>query len=416
MQVTARLEHDFSSKWSAQIAARYTRNTYDQQAVALRTLAADNRTLSRSWNRFTEAQNEYAVFGSIDGEFTTGTIEHELRAAGEFARFTYASLFLGGSIGPINIANPVYGLTPFVFSPPFDDTVDQISATGLSLQDRITLLPGFKLLLGGRVDWIDTERRSKLTGQVGRRSPFAFSPRAGATFDVTPNVTLYGSWGRNIESQNNGGSNATLTPFEPVRGEQYEAGIKLSQNERVSATFGVYRINATGVLTADPNSRFSIPTGRRRSQGAELEVNWQPVAGLSLLGCVSYTDAEIVSDTRLPVGTPIGNVPEWRARLFAAYEVAHGKLAGLGLNGSVTHVGSQLGNLAAVATQFTVPQSTIVDAGISYRTGPLRIAVQARNLFDQRHFIRGAFDGRNIIPGDPRSIFVSLTYAWQKQR
>jgi iron complex outermembrane recepter protein len=416
LQVTASVERDLSSDWSMRVAGRYTRNTYDQQAISLRTLAADNRTLSRSYNRFVEAQDEYAAFASLDGKVTTGSIEHELRFAIDHARFTYDSLFLGGAIGPINIANPVHGLRPVVFSPPFDDTVDRITATGVSVQDRITLFPGLKLLLGGRYDWIDTQRRSKLTGQVGRRTPSAFSPRAGATFDVTPNVTLYGSWGRNIESQNNGGSNATLTPFDPIRGEQYEAGVKLSQNERVAATFGVYRIEATGVLTADPSSTFSIPTGRRRSQGVEAEINWQPIAGLSLLGYASYIDAQITADTRLPTGTQIQNVPKWQARLFASYEAPEGALAGFGLNGAVTYLGSQPGNLAAVATRFTVPSSTIVDAGISYRTGPLRVAVQARNLLDQRHFIRGAFDGRNIIPGDPRTIFVSLSYAWQERR
>jgi iron complex outermembrane recepter protein len=417
LQATTILDHRVAADWTVQLAARFTRNTYDQEAVALRTLGADNRTLARSWNRFDEAQDEAAFFASTNVGFATGGVGHDLRVGLEHARFSYDSKFFSGRIASIDIANPVYGARPTgVFL--LDDTTDRIEGTGLSVQDQVTLTPALKLLLGGRLDWIDTSRRSNLTSDRGRRDVSAFSPRVGATYDATPNVTLFASWGRNIEAQNNGGSNAALTPFEPIRGNQAEAGVKLSQGGRVAATLGVYRINATGVLTADPTpgSFFSVPTGRRRSQGAEAEVNWQPVEGLSLLGYVSYTDAEIRRDTNLAAGTPIQNVPEWAARLFALYEVPSGPLAGFSVNAGVTHQGDQPGNLAAAASRFVIPDSTIVDAGVAYRAGRVRVALQARNLFDRRHFIRGAFDGRNVVPGDPRSVILSIGYAWTAGR
>lgn len=411
LQVTGSLEHDIRDNWSVRVAGRYTSNTFDQQAVALRTLGADNRTLSRSWNRFDEKQDEQAVFLSSNISFDTGNIDHEVRVGFEHAQFTYDSVFFSGRIASINIASPVYGAQPtgiFVL----DDTTDKIRGMAISFQDQITLTPQFKILIGGRYDWIDTRRISNISPSAGRRTTGAFTPRVGATFDATESVTLYASWGRNIESQNNGGSNATLTPFRPVRGEQYEGGVKISINDRVAGSLGAYRINADGVLTADPASFFSIQTGKRRSQGIEAELNLQPVAGLTLSGYATYTDAEILFDTRLPTGTPIQNVPKYAARLFALYEVQEGDFAGLSLNTAVTYAGQQFGNLAAVATRYTVPDSTVVDAGIGYTTGPVRFGLQARNLLNQSHFIRGAFDGRNIVPGDPRSIIFSIGYRW----
>jgi len=59
-----------------------------------------------------------------------------------------------------------------------------------------------------------------------------------------------------------------------------------------------------------------------------------------------------------------------------------------------------------------LPGCAIVDAGIGYRLGAMSFALQARNVFDRRHFIRGAFDGRNIVPGDPRTVFLRVAYAF----
>ncbi|MDF5724333.1 MAG: TonB-dependent receptor [Rhizonema sp. PD37] len=165
---------------------------------------------------------------------------------------------LTGSPQPTNI--PLY-----VYKNSYDEF-------GIYLQDQVTLLPNLKLLLGGRVDFLQNSSFSQVFDSA--RNPTSnprensyynnpFTPRLGIVYQPVEPISLYFSFSKsfipNLSRTFNG--SALL----PERSTQYEVGLKaeLIKNS-LSATLAAYDITKQNVATTDPqNPDFSIAVGDR---------------------------------------------------------------------------------------------------------------------------------------------------------
>ena len=123
----------------------------------------------------------------------------------------------------------------------------------------------------------------------------------------------------------------TGTLASPERGEQWEGGVKTSLlSGRMVNSISVYRLTRSNVLTPDPNHpNFYLLTGKQRSKGVELETTFQLHRTWNLILAYAFTEAYVVEDSLIPVGTPTKNVPRNSANVWSTYELQHGWLEAL---------------------------------------------------------------------------------------
>lgn len=402
------LEHQFND--NLQLRSAFAANNFDipGQRFAVPIGLIDDRFVEFFYLDRTDSSDVY--FGQIDllSNFNTGSVEHQLLFGFDFENNsqTFAGFTTPDPLPLLDVLNPDYDVarpTDLVPDFAFDQ---QLEHYGVFLQDQIKFSDNWKLLVGGRYDWVsnDLENRSDTVDQPVTNDG-AFSPRIGLVYQPSDTVSLYGSYSRSFLQTNafSGGQ-----AFEPTRGTQYEVGIKTDfLDNRLSATLAAYHITKTNVVTTDPdNPFFSIQTGEQRSQGIELDVSGEILPGWNVIASYAYTDAEVTEDNDIPIGNQLNNAPFNQASLWTTYEIQEGDLAGLGFGLGLFYVGERQGDLA---NSFELDDYLRTDAALYYRRDRLKAAINVRNLFDIDYV--GFSDSPTYIRrGEPFTIIGSLSW------
>ena len=146
-----KLEHRFNDSWKVRNAFHYTRYESEFSGAGGGRLDEATGTLLRNFISLAQPSDTFGVQTNIVGEFSTGSIDHTLLAGFDFYRREETGLGLGNfrAFAPINIFNPVYGLTPrpdFSQEPVFIDSDTNINSYGFYVQDQIALSDNLKVL------------------------------------------------------------------------------------------------------------------------------------------------------------------------------------------------------------------------------------------------------------------------------
>ncbi|MBJ3950949.1 TonB-dependent receptor, partial [Salmonella enterica subsp. enterica serovar Kentucky] len=129
------------------------------------------------------------------------------------------------SFGTINPFNPIYGnYTPIDESSAADRTITKEQAS-LYAQYQIKLDQQWIGLIGGRMDWVDTENESQKNMQRKSRSDAEFSFNAGLMYLASNGVSPYLSYSQSFDVLSTIDS-ATGELYKPLKGEQTEVGVK----------------------------------------------------------------------------------------------------------------------------------------------------------------------------------------------
>ncbi|MEM7712157.1 MAG: TonB-dependent siderophore receptor [Cyanobacteria bacterium P01_A01_bin.68] len=347
-------------------------------------------------------------FGNVDivGNFKTGTISHQLLVGFDINRYEDTFAFSSASVPNLDIFNPDYDVPrPENFVPAFSDA-NFITRYGLYLQDQISLLDNFKVLIGGRLDLIS--QRTEVPGEeTQEQDDSAFSPRIGLVYQPSKSVSLYASYSQSFNPTF--GSNPDGTEFKPSKGTQYEAGVKADFLEgRLSTTLAAYEITKTNITTPDPNNPdFSIQVGEQRSRGIELDVKGEISPGWKIIASYAHTNAEVSEDNSIPVGNKLTNVPTNQASLWTTYDIQKGNLKGLGFGLGLFYVGQRQGDLD---NSFEIGDYLRTDAAIYYRKNGFKSAINIRNLFNTDYF--RASDGGDLFlfRGEPFTVVGSVSW------
>jgi len=392
-------KHEFSDNWQIRNNLAVI-DVYNRQLDINGATLEDDRFLT-GFGAFDYEYTPRNVQALVDviGKFDTGSISHQLLIGFDF---NYLEDDFQGSFSfdlpPLDIRNPNYNIprpaldTPFAADP-------RILSYGLYFQDQIALSDSWKLLIGGRYDWVSFKGDSE-------QNDGAFSPRIGLVYQPSETVSLYASYSQSFRQST--GVNLDGTAFKPTRGTQYEIGVKADLLEnKLLATLAAYRITKTNVTTPDPIfPLFSVQTGEQRSQGIELDVTGKILPGWNVIISYAYTDAEVTEDNVIPVGNRLRNVPYNQVSLWTTYEIQEGDLSGLGFGFGLFYVGERQADLE---NTFTVKDYLRSDAAVYYRRNGFRIALNIRNLFDIDYAESG--NNRNsIYRGDPFTITGSLSW------
>ncbi|NDJ17466.1 TonB-dependent siderophore receptor [Myxacorys almedinensis A] len=419
-RVGYRLEHQFSDNWSIQNVFRASFFETESSLVVQNLgigLNPDQRTINRTRFDGSEDRQSYGLQTYLTGEFSTGSIDHQLLFGVDLNRLDgggYTATAGRGFIGtasPIDVFNPVYGQPTGPLTLDFD--VDLLTdSLGVYVQDLVTLAPNLKLLLGGQFDLFRQTTKDNLADTESTESSNAFSPRVGIVYQPIPPISLYASYARSFLP--NGGTDFEGNQFQPERGTQYEVGVKADLNDQLSATLAFYNLTRSNVLTPDtrpgvPPDRFSIQVGEQRSRGFDLTLGGEILPGWSIIVGYAYIDAEVTAtnDNSIPVGSGLGNVPQNSFNLWTKYEFQSGVLQGFGVGVGLFYVGERPGFFD---TSYELPSYLRTDAALYYQRDRFRAAVNFRNLFNITYF-ESSYGRGSIFYGEPFA--VQGTISWQ---
>lgn len=407
-----RLEHEFSDNWRIRNQFRLiTSDDFDFRAEPLE-LDEETGILSRNFRSNDDLSEVYSLQTDLLGNFSTGSIEHNLLVGFDLRRQTSGgtqSRLPDGLTPDINIFNPVYDV---IDRPDVDDFTNQVrdsfnrtDALGIVLQDQIDILDNLILVLGGRFDAISQESRDNQTNTTTEQDETAFSPTVGIVYQPIESISLYANYARSFQPNFSTGADGEL--LDPERGTQYEVGVRAEINDRLVASLAFYDITKTNLATTDPdNPDFSIPIAEQRSRGIDLNLAGEILPGWNMIASYGYIDAEYTEEYfGLPAGSRVQNVPRNTASLWTTYEIQRGDLQGLGFGLGLFYIDERAGDFEDT---FDLPSYLRTDAAVFYQRDNWRAAINVQNLFDVEYFRSNNFGRVAIEPGAPFTIIGSL--------
>ena len=227
-------------------------------------------------------------------------------------------------------------------------------------------------------------------------------PRLSITRHWTSQLMTYASVARGYRG---GGFNAPTAPIRTYKGDSawtYEIGSKYVSPDRVFSLSGDIFYNdysnyiglnsiapaaGGGLVTVDLNS------GDVESYGAELEATVRPVRNWSINGSVTYLHARLTDSS--PYTAVTGRVlssdrltfqPDFSGNIYSDYTIPLGGTDSVTLTGGVVAKGRRLAGTLNQTTPTFLKGYALVNTAITYRTGPLEVAVFANNLLQKNYF------------------------------
>ena len=385
------------------------------------------------FNRF-----NYSTNLDLNGKFKTWGFEHNLLLGFDAYKHSEDTLGNNGSytlagyaITPLNVFNPTYGNLNLGIQ----QNLYNLSANnvlwksrrvdyGVYLQDQISFLKKWELLLGGRYDYAQTINSAtygtpavacypNCNGALRSDMPYQnqFSPRVGLLYKVTDEVSLYGSYSQSFGSQNAGVS-FTNEAFKPQQADQYEVGAKGAFfDNKLTTSLTLFDLYLQNVLTPDTaHVGYSLAVGEVRSRGIEYDISGRITNNLSLIASYTYDDATVTKDNTLGAANTVGKyyagVPQNSGNIWAKYDTNPGMIKGFTFG-----VGTYLNDMRYLNNTNTaqIQGYSRFDTMIGYRfnIGKQKISTQLNinNITDKGFYEYG---GSTVTYGQPRTFMGSV--------
>ncbi|WP_144051194.1 TonB-dependent siderophore receptor [Calothrix sp. PCC 7507] len=412
--VNLTFEHRFSE--NLKLRSAFSAELYNEDAKTIRpdSIDADGRTVLRRFAAGPGYLENYSLQTQIVGKFNTGSIQHQMLLGLDLNKYIYGYDFLRTPANSIDLFNPVYGSPlPTSFETARKERYDR-NTIGLYLQDQVSLLPNLKLLVGGRVDFINRKNRTQdldgsgtnLIGDATTEDFYdsPFSPRVGIVYQPIEPISLYASYSSSFNPSSS--RTATGSTLPPESGTQYEVGIKAEAlGGKLSAILAAYEITKQNVATTDPNNTdFSIAAGEVKSRGIELDISGEILPGWNIIASYFVNDAFVSEDNDPTLrGNRLVNAPRQGGSLWTTYEIQSGDLQGLGFGGGVFFVGDRA---ASLPNTFDIPSYVRTDATIFYKRDNWRVGLNFKNLFDIQSFDS---QGYYLRPNAPFTVLGTIS-------
>ncbi|WP_245776996.1 TonB-dependent receptor [Sinomicrobium oceani] len=280
---------------------------------------------------------------------------------------------------------------------------------GVYLQDQITWNK-LKVLIGLRYDYY-TDKMNYETPNEESVHQDALLPRIGATYTLTDNINIYGTYVQGFEPQTASNMDPNLGgPFDPLESNMIEFGGKSSWfNGKLDATLALYRIEQKNTLYAQAGTDSLQQVGKDRSRGIEVDLNGRIFPNWSISASYSFIEAEITKDAagnRSGLQKP--NTPKHQGNLWTRYNMDHGKLKGLGAGLGTNFVTERV--LQQNSAQ-TIPGYTLVNAALYYTVNDFTLQLNFNNITNKTHWV-GGYDYIRLFPGTPRNWLLTVGYAF----
>lgn len=377
-------------------------------------------TITREFRDQRRTANGLAFGGNLWRDVSLFGMNHRLLLGGDWydednsqLSRTFLDPTRGGPVPNLSIVNPIYGLTSGaaynLSSRPYTRSANESQRWGVYLQDQVALGQKFIVIGGVRHDEFDD--LNKVNGVGYDDSDLTW--RAGLIYKLRQDVSIYTSWSDAFEPQTPANQDPAVGgPFDPVRGEQIEAGVKTALSDgRIQANLAVYRIVRENILQTDTtrppvNGRNQLaPIGEVTSEGFEIDVAADVTPDWVVTLNYGYNDAQVTGTVpgqaiTNAVGTRFVNAPKHKVGFWTRYQIESIRTA-FALGGE--HLSDRTG-----FDRERVKAYTIFDASIITTFDFAEFMLRVENLFDETYAASGFGLRNGSFPGEPRTAFVEV--------
>ncbi len=342
-------------------------------------------------------------------ELEVGDIRNVLAVGGEVAWNDFGNRLLSQSdFGPFNIRRK-----------------SEEEATAFFLQDTVHLFSHVVLVGGFRYDRSELDFRDLETpANDGDKVYTRITPRAGITYFLTPQSSLYFSYSQGFRiptndelfAQGTFGSNQDL---KAVRSHNFELGFKSNIRSWGELEIAVYQLNLRNeIFFTCIACDFSPMDGQNRNvrksrrRGVELTLKVRPNEFGDVVLNYTYTEAQFrsrfnISSTRVvDVGDSVPLVPKNRLSVTGTvYPVTGFSLSLSGLYASTQFLQGDEGN-----NQHRLAGYFVLNGRMAYEHavpgGVLKGFLAVNNILDNNYFTSGIYAANRITGGGATQQFV----------
>lgn len=321
----------------------------------------------------------------LENHFDTAALKHTLLVGADYQRHR-ENVWAGISMSEIDAYAPIYGnrLEPERTARP--RTTQR--ATGVYLQDQIKL-GNWNFIAGLRHDRV-------VAGSEGSEDArdSATSKRFGVLYAFSSGWSSYVSYAESFTPQ----SPRDGRVFSPLRGEQWEAGVKYESAGRgLAFNAAVYDLREKNQI-AQPIPNVYTQLGETKTRGVELEAKGSITPNLDITAHYNYTDLD----------PQLEGLPRHQAAVWAKYRFAIAGVPGFSAGAGVRYMGS-FRDVSFGGYGPRIPSATLLDLVFAYETANWRYALNINNATDKEYFSTCLARG-DCWWGARRNIVASATY------
>ena len=359
----------------------------------------DKKDFALSQQSFDELSNINLVDAFIVGA-TMGTVTS--RAQFQALPVANQQALLAAATNPA--INPLLGLTPFQFQPPFLNLPNSVEP-GRTRDDKLTYLLRASYEVSPEVNVYASYATGFKASSINlsrdsRPSATDFTPGPGRSSFAAPSspITDAGLGVANLTTGSRFAGPEDATVYEiGLKGQWDGFGINLALFDQTIEGFQSFLFTGTGFQLNN--------AGQQSVKGFELDTTINPTEGLVFTFAATYLDALYDSFTESPVGDLTGlrpgGIPEWNLATSATYthefgasgnklvtRVDYAHESNTQINNGLPTFNAALGN-----TQTFRRETNIVNASMIFKLeNGLEVGAWARNLLDDQYIIT-VFDG-----------------------
>jgi iron complex outermembrane receptor protein len=315
------------------------------------------------------------------------------------------------------------------------DQLNKATNVGAYFEEQFDVTSAFTLVGGGRLQYAGRVVDDRFLSDGDATDAvhfFAFTPKMGFIWKVTPAVQVYGNASRSYEAPllleltAPGQIGGDLSQLNAQRAWQFELGTRGNLGDRLAWDFSIYDIELRNEIQnvnvqPFPGAPFTIPRYRNidRSRHWGVEVGFNLVMAKSLAQMddslrlrTAYTFAQFVFVNDRNFGdNDIPAAPRHYLQTELRYDHPSGAWFGPGIESVPESYFVDSANTAR-APAYTLFN---IRAGYTYKPWNLDLLFEGRNLTD-KSYVAGVFvddgNGRYYQPGDGRGFFGGLRWRW----
>ncbi len=440
----AQIEHQWNENWATQLRLEHVDNSTDHLIATLFGPINPERPMGRYWGAAWDGDiKQTSADLLVKGGFDWLNSRHDVMLGMDWARAKPHYLFSNPNFGEFTWT----GIDPVVVPPqptekfpggPYEVTdwtnVQHGLYGSIHLRpfERWTLITGARYVIEDKNDQYRSYPPAAPTRTLTDDGD-VLVPYYGVVYAASERINVYASATEIYTSQVRSlGAPLPGTPLDPVRGSNYELGIKHELNDALVASVALYRIEKKGMAVRDPaypnapgdfgSSCCFYRDGYQISEGIDLELNGEVLPGWEVSAGYTWNKNENRRASNAQFST---TTPKHLLKLWSQYHFKNawdGLALGAGVvvqssnhKSGVDYPRNPDTNEWEPEIPYTFSQAgyAVWSARAEYKLSPkASVSVNANNLFD-KHYFRSVGSGTNSnYWGEPRNVMLTLRGKW----
>jgi len=411
--VTVRLDHAFNDFWSMNAATRVSQTTlrdFLQVPTSPNPISSPTPVFGSTFlylnDHFTLDTREVASNVNFIAKGALGPTRNTLLLGADDDVVADKPRADFGVAGLVDLANPVF--PPFMIPTTSVLNADNTYRnSGFTAQLQSDVWEHLHLLAGLRLAHVHMHDMNAVAQTNFITDAWKPLPRAGAVLDLARGISVFADYSQGFRGEPFFNAVAARTAPKPEEAEQIEGGLKLALPSGFSGTLSYFDITRRNVMDLATGAPFpAVQIGEQRSRGFDMDLVWQPIPGLSIIGSYAHIDAFLVQDQFYPVGNKVDRVPADSGRVWANYRFQSGPLRNVSVGAGFYAASRQA---TALDNLYFTPAFITFDAKLAYETEHWSVALIGKNLADRRYFEPFPSGLGVVTPAQPLTVYVVAT-------